>query len=235
MAFACFRFVKTVDGPTGLRLSLGIQIPAGRVGHAAVAPRVFVPRIDVRGPERRRKLIEATVRVLIDGGVAAVNHRSVSEEARLPMAATTYYFSTLDALLSATYRAYFEAFIHDPGGPYAGSGGPHRGIEAVVDGFFSVISGRSAAYRVLFELQFVASRRPDLKAHAAIYWDAQVRSVELELGVSSAIAHAVIALFDGYIVAFFSAGYIPARDQFRALVTGIVAHEGTRAPSADTA
>ncbi|ANY22242.1 TetR/AcrR family transcriptional regulator [Gordonia terrae] len=182
----------------------------------------FVPRIDVRGPERRRQLIEATVRVLIRDGVAGVTHRSVSTEVGLPISATTYYFSTLESLLSATFRALFEAFIVDLGNRPRSGTTPSAGIDDVVDGLFSALAERADSYRVLNELQLVASRRPDLRVHSAIYWESWIQVVQDQLAVSSDTARAVIALFDGYIVAFLGTGRVPDRDHFRSTVAAIV-------------
>lgn len=186
-----------------------------------------MPKVVVRGPERRRKLIEATVRLLIRDGVAGVSHRSVSEEVGLPVSATTYYFSTLDELLSATFRALFEAFILDPTTrPRTAEDSLDNGIESVVNGFFVAVTERADSYRVLFELQLAASRRADLRGHSSIYWEDLIQGVQMQLGVSSDTARSVIALFDGYIVAFLGTGFVPTREQFRALVTALVRSDG---------
>jgi DNA-binding transcriptional regulator YbjK len=52
-----------------------------------------------RGERRRRELVDAAAGVLEQGGFAAVTHRSVAARAGLPLAATTYYFASLDDLL----------------------------------------------------------------------------------------------------------------------------------------
>jgi TetR/AcrR family transcriptional regulator, regulator of biofilm formation and stress response len=188
---------------------------------------VFVPKVEVRGPDRRRKLIEATVRLLVRDGVSGISHRSVSDEVGLPVSATTYYFSTLDELLSATFRAVFEAFIADPATqPHAAEGSLDDEIESLVNGFFVAVTERAESFRVLFELQLVASRRSDWRGHSSIYWGSQIQGVEAQLGVSSDTARAVIALVDGYIVGFLGTGFIPTREQFRSLVTAIVHSEG---------
>jgi len=50
------------------------------------------PRPAPHGPARRRSILEATVRLLVRGGLAGVTHRAVAREADVPLAATTYYF-----------------------------------------------------------------------------------------------------------------------------------------------
>jgi len=54
-----------------------------------------------KGERRRQALVEAAAALLADGGFDAVRHRAVAERAGLPLASTTYYFRSLDELVSA--------------------------------------------------------------------------------------------------------------------------------------
>src|SRR5437763_8202058 len=54
-----------------------------------------------KGERRRQALVEAAARLLAEGGFDAVRHRAVAERAGLPLASTTYYFSSLDDLVAA--------------------------------------------------------------------------------------------------------------------------------------
>ena len=47
---------------------------------------------------RRREILEATLRVIGEGGVNSVTHRAVAQEARVALASTTYYFDSKEAL-----------------------------------------------------------------------------------------------------------------------------------------
>jgi TetR/AcrR family transcriptional regulator, regulator of biofilm formation and stress response len=52
-----------------------------------------------RGERRRQVILEAALHVIAERGVAATTHRAVAERAEVPVAATTYYFESLDELL----------------------------------------------------------------------------------------------------------------------------------------
>src|SRR5215207_11487870 len=52
-----------------------------------------------RAAPRRRAIIDATIRILRSEGPGGVTHRAVAQEAGVPLAATTYYFSSKDELL----------------------------------------------------------------------------------------------------------------------------------------
>ncbi|MGP4016780.1 TetR/AcrR family transcriptional regulator [Saccharopolyspora sp. 5N708] len=54
-----------------------------------------------KGERRRQALVLAAAQLLAEGGFDAVRHRAVAERAGLPLASTTYYFSSLDDLISA--------------------------------------------------------------------------------------------------------------------------------------
>ncbi|MFI6317198.1 TetR/AcrR family transcriptional regulator [Nonomuraea sp. NPDC050556] len=48
-------------------------------------------------------MLQAAVDLLREGGFAAVTHRAVAQKAALPLAATTYYFTSRDHLLAAAF------------------------------------------------------------------------------------------------------------------------------------
>jgi DNA-binding transcriptional regulator YbjK len=57
--------------------------------------------VTTKGERRRQALVAAAAELLRSGGFEAVRHRAVAEKAGLPLASTTYYFSSLDALVTA--------------------------------------------------------------------------------------------------------------------------------------
>jgi len=54
-----------------------------------------------KGERRRQELVTAAAELLRSGGFDAVRHRAVAEKAGLPLASTTYYFESLDDLVTA--------------------------------------------------------------------------------------------------------------------------------------
>jgi DNA-binding transcriptional regulator YbjK len=54
-----------------------------------------------KGERRRHELVTAAAALLSEGGFDAVRHRAVAERAGLPLASTTYYFGSLDELITA--------------------------------------------------------------------------------------------------------------------------------------
>ena len=52
-----------------------------------------------KGERRRYALVCAAADLLCEGGFQAVSHRAVADRADLPLASTTYYFSSLEELI----------------------------------------------------------------------------------------------------------------------------------------
>jgi DNA-binding transcriptional regulator YbjK len=73
-------------------------------GPVPVAPKaVVVPKgaVTPKGERRRYALVSAAAELLCEGGFEAVRHRAVARRAGLPLASTTYYFSSLDDLIAS--------------------------------------------------------------------------------------------------------------------------------------
>jgi DNA-binding transcriptional regulator YbjK len=64
---------------------------------AAAAKGAVTPK----GERRRYALVNAAAELLREGGFEAVRHRAVARRAGLPLASTTYYFSSLDDLIAS--------------------------------------------------------------------------------------------------------------------------------------
>jgi DNA-binding transcriptional regulator YbjK len=61
---------------------------------------VVTAAVTPKGERRRYALISAAADLLCEGGFDAVRHRAVARRAGLPLASTTYYFSSLDDLIA---------------------------------------------------------------------------------------------------------------------------------------
>jgi len=60
--------------------------------------------IQKRAHARKGQILDATVQVIARAGTGAVTHRAVAKEASVPLAATTYYFSSREDLLASAFE-----------------------------------------------------------------------------------------------------------------------------------
>ncbi|BBX46543.1 TetR family transcriptional regulator [Mycobacterium cookii] len=78
--------------------------PAPVASTSAVTPKpAATPKgaVTPKGERRRYELVNAAADLLREGGFEAVRHRAVARRAGLPLASTTYYFSSLDDLIAS--------------------------------------------------------------------------------------------------------------------------------------
>ncbi|MGA4843639.1 TetR/AcrR family transcriptional regulator [Streptomyces sp. G45] len=169
-----------------------------------------------KGERRRRALIEATVRVIAREGAGGVTHRTVAREAQLPTTATTYYFSSIDALLTAALTecmeedsARIEALAAAPVGPAE----RRRSLALLMAEILSPPGHLLAE----FELCLLAARRPEQRAATRRWQEALAafarRFTDEPLRVKL-FAHA----YDGLLLQGLLADRPPTPDEFEALL-----------------
>ncbi len=67
----------------------------------------------VDGIKRRAVILDAVRSIIITSGVQGVKHRAIAELANVPLAATTYYFADIHALLHDAFLDFCEKIILD--------------------------------------------------------------------------------------------------------------------------
>lgn len=128
--------------------------------------------------DRRAAIVEATLRVIGARGADAVTHRAVAAEAGVPLASTTYYFASKEALV----REAFELTIERSIGRVAEHAARTEGtavdrLVALADAELREVNAPLAAQ---FELMLEAGRRPELRDLAA-RWDRVYREALAQL------------------------------------------------------
>jgi DNA-binding transcriptional regulator YbjK len=163
-----------------------------------------------KGERRRQALVAAAAELLRTGGFDAVRHRSVAEKAGLPLASTTYYFASLDDLVTAAaertcrdelteVRAALDALPADAP--------PADLAELVLDQLLGPESrgGGLDAVLLRYERLVGSGRRPYLaplmRATRADF-DALLAAVLARAGhpLGTAALHRLVALVDGTVV-----------------------------------
>jgi DNA-binding transcriptional regulator YbjK len=120
-----------------------------------------------RGRARRTAILDAAIEVVARDGTGAVTHRAVAKLAKVPLAATTYYFASRDDLLLEAFRhltarrmaAYDAALAILPAklsAEVAAAGWAHALAE--------LLTHEPAAVVAEFEMHLEGSRRAQLRA-----------------------------------------------------------------------
>jgi TetR/AcrR family transcriptional regulator, regulator of biofilm formation and stress response len=132
-----------------------------------------------RGVARRQALLGAAIRVVATSGVAALTHREIARVARLPLAATTYYFESKSALVVATFESVTQKRIAELDAAAAAM--PAKlAIATAARVWAETLARRMRDERGLvlaeFELHLEAARAPELRA-IHVLWETKVMAV----------------------------------------------------------
>ncbi|MEG3631239.1 TetR/AcrR family transcriptional regulator [Streptomyces poriticola] len=144
-------------------------------------------------PDRRRRIIEAAIRVVGTKGIAGLSHRTVAAEADVPLGSTTYHFRTLDELLVAALRQANEGFGKVLAA-HLGPAHPHPDLPRELARVLGEWLGGEGV-ELEYELYLAALRRPALRPVAA-EWAEDVGAL-LSRYTDPVTTRALVALMDG--------------------------------------
>jgi DNA-binding transcriptional regulator YbjK len=148
---------------------------------------------------RREAIVEATLRVIGERGADAVTHRAVAADANVPLASTTYYFASKEALVREAFELVIErslALVEEHAGSAAGSA-----VDRLVALAEAQLADPGAPLAAQFELMLEAGRRPELHDLAA-RWDEGYRAaIDRLLGDAAAIeVEVALCLIEGALI-----------------------------------
>jgi len=172
-----------------------------------------------RGEERRERILRATLAVIGRSGIGAVTHRSVAEEAGVPLGSLTYWFGTKDDLLREALRR----FVADEAQRLKGVAeqlGTGADPAAVAERYASVLEDNAGDEQIAqFELYLEAARNPALRDIAAESFRAYEEVAIAALRAAGAseperLAPLFVSLADGMGLRRVSSGTTPPLDTF---------------------
>ena len=121
-----------------------------------------------KGERRRGALVSAAAELLSEGGFEAVRHRAVARRAGLPLASTTYYFSTLDELIAAAVEYIGMAEAAQMRSRVSALSRRRRGAESTADVLVDLLlddPGRADTEQLIsrYERYITCARQPALR------------------------------------------------------------------------
>lgn len=149
-------------------------------------------------PDRRARIIQATLDVIAEHGVAGTTHRRVAAAADVPLGSMTYHFDSLDALLTEAFTGLADTVSARFADRLAAAATFDEACEAVVD---LVVSDAWASPRTMllsYELYAFAARNPPLR-RVMQDWMAKSRAA-LERHFAPETAKALDAMIEGLTI-----------------------------------
>ncbi|MEU0068786.1 TetR family transcriptional regulator [Streptomyces sp. NPDC006332] len=120
-------------------------------------------RIRRHDPERRTRILDAALDVLVTDGAANMTHRKVAARADVPLGSVTYHFSSLAELQTQAFARYVEQRTAEFEGLFTEVETREHLVKVLVDLVQGGPSRRRSAV-LGFELHLAALRDPALRA-----------------------------------------------------------------------
>lgn len=136
-------------------------------------------------PDRRDLLLDETMGLVSEGGLAAVTHRAVERAAGVPHGSVTYHFGSRDDLVDAlvermvgTCSAQVAQIAHSVSlalaAPAGRGAGPGLDVDAVTEALIAWMDDTRQLQLARLELELAAARDPRLRGRmteaAQIFW-----------------------------------------------------------------
>lgn len=114
-------------------------------------------------PQRRERILTATLNHIADEGVAGVSHRKIAARAGVPLGSMTYHFKGIDELLREAFTRFADhvAAIFEERLNAAKS--PEQAREAVTDLIHELSDGPQQDLILTHELYTLAARHPEYR------------------------------------------------------------------------
>jgi DNA-binding transcriptional regulator YbjK len=118
-----------------------------------------------KGERRRSALICAAAELLCHDGFEAVTHRAVAERAGLPLASTTYYFSSLEELIETAVEYLGATEVAQLRDRVKALPRRRRGAEAAADVLVDLLAGEPNREELIsrYERYIACARHPSMR------------------------------------------------------------------------
>jgi TetR/AcrR family transcriptional regulator, transcriptional repressor of bet genes len=177
---------------------------------------------------RRQMLIDAAIRCLAEGGIAAFTVERIAREAKVSRGLINHHFDGMSDLMIEAYEAMTQSMIAAARETLFFEGSAEERLKAVIETMFRPPMFSKSSLRAWLALWGEVATNPRLKASHRKSYDAyrkaagdalteiaEARKVKID---SEALAMAVIALIDGLWIEWCLDSSVVNRDSARAAV-----------------
>lgn len=181
---------------------------------------------------RRQMLIDAAIRCLAEGGIAAFTVDRISREANVSRGLINHHFDGIGGLLIEVYEAMTQSMLAAGRETLFFEGSPEERLAAVIDTMFRPPMFSKSSLRAWLALWGEVATNPRLKAAHRKSYDAYRKAIGDALNEiaatrkikadSEALAMTVIALIDGLWIEWCLDSSVVNRDTARASVYDVL-------------
>jgi len=182
-----------------------------------------------KGERRRYALVSAAAELLCEGGFDAVRHRAVARRAGLPLASTTYYFSSLDELVENAVEHTVTVEAHQLRSRVRELPRRRRSTGATVEVLLDLLAGDHSNEQLIsrYERYIACARHPELRGVERRLQQQRVSAVVEAMTRSGRCARvdmmsALVCAVDGAVVSALVADVVGARESARATLIDVL-------------
>lgn len=182
-----------------------------------------------KGERRRYALVSAAAELLCEGGFDAVRHRAVARRAGLPLASTTYYFSSLDELVENAVEHTVTVEAHQLRARVRELPRRRRSTGATVEVLLDLLAGDRSNEQLIsrYERYIACARHPELRGVERRLQQQRVSAVVEAMTRSGRCARvdmvsALVCAVDGAVVSALVADVVGARESARATLIDVL-------------
>lgn len=182
-----------------------------------------------KGERRRHALVSAAAELLSEGGIEAVRHRAVAQRAGLPLASTTYYFSSLDDLIAKAVEYIGFAEAEQLRARVRRLPRRRRSSGATANLLLDLLAGEPTSEQLIsrYERYIACARHPALRGVERRLLQQRVDAVVEAVGRSGRCARvdmitALVCTVDGAVVSALVADGAEPRETARATLVDVI-------------
>ncbi|UWM48224.1 TetR family transcriptional regulator [Streptomyces carpaticus] len=114
-------------------------------------------------PQRRDRIIDATLDLIAEEGIARVSHRRIAARAGVPLGSMTYHFDGMDQLLREAFGRFTDRMVALFDAHLSGPADPAQARAAVAGLVHAMSDGPARDLVLTQELYTLATRRPEYR------------------------------------------------------------------------
>lgn len=167
-------------------------------------------------PQRRERILQATLESIAEHGINAVTHRKIATCAGVPLGSMTYYFDGIDSLLEEAFMGFTRDMSRQYQDFFAGVSGPEMACESITTLIHSSEVTTPHNMELMYQLYALMNRKPALK-NVIQDW-MQTSQSTLEQWFDPVTARVLDAFIEGMTLHFVTDREPLSREEIRAMV-----------------
>lgn len=167
-------------------------------------------------PQRRERILQATLDTIAEHGIHAVTHRKIASCAGVPLGSMTYYFDGMDSLLEEAFIWFTQQMSQQYRDFFAGVTGPEMACESIVTLIHSSEVTTPNNMELMYQLYAFMNRSAALKAVMQDWM--QTSQTTLVQWFDPVTARALDAFIEGMTLHFVTDRQPLSREELRAIV-----------------